>query len=110
MQLAINERKAEIPIYIGVGEIGIDLYWDKTYWAEQQEALKIQLELAKKFELPFVIHCRESIDETIELIEPLNNEKLQGVFHCFTGSLDQAEKIAQGCPIVASTRVYEVRK
>jgi TatD DNase family protein len=81
--------------FIAVGEIGTDLYWDKTYWPEQQEALKIQLELAKKFELPFVIHCRESIDETIELIEPLNNDKLQGVFHCFTGSLKQAKKITE---------------
>lgn len=81
--------------FVAVGEIGTDLYWDKSYWQEQQEALKIQLELAKKFELPFVIHCRDSIDETIELIEPMNSDKLQGVFHCFTGTLMQAEKIIE---------------
>jgi TatD DNase family protein len=79
--------------FVAVGEIGTDLYWDKTYWPEQQEALKIQLELAKKFELPFVIHCRDSIDETIELIEPLAGPKLRGVFHCFTGSVSQAQEI-----------------
>lgn len=81
--------------FVAVGEIGTDLYWDKTYWPEQQEALKIQLELAKKFSLPFAIHCRESIEETIDLIEPLNNEKLKGVFHCFTGTLQQAERITE---------------
>lgn len=81
--------------FVAVGEIGTDLYWDKTFWQEQQEALKIQLELAKKFGLPFVIHCRESITETIELIEPINNDKLQGVFHCFTGTLEQAEIITE---------------
>ena len=79
--------------FAAVGEIGTDLYWDKTFWPQQQEALRIQVELAKKFALPFVIHCRDSIDETVELLEPINNEKLTGVFHCFTGSLQQAEKI-----------------
>jgi TatD DNase family protein len=79
--------------FVAVGEIGTDLYWDKTFWPQQQEALKIQLELAKKFELPFAIHCRESIDETIELLRPINNDKLNGVFHCFTGTVQQAEEI-----------------
>ena len=79
--------------FAAVGEIGTDLYWDKSFWEQQQEALKIQLEMAKKFELPFVIHCRESIDETIELLEPLNSNKLNGVFHCFTGTVEQAEEI-----------------
>ena len=79
--------------FAAVGEIGTDLYWDKSLWEQQQEALKIQLEMAKKFELPFVIHCRESIDETIELLKPLNSNKLNGVFHCFTGTVGQAEEI-----------------
>lgn len=81
--------------FVGVGEIGTDLYWDDTYWSEQQEALKIQLELAKKFALPFAIHCRQSIDETIALIKPLNNKKLTGVFHCFTGNVEQAKEIIE---------------
>lgn len=83
-------NKAE---FSAVGEIGTDLYWDKTFWEEQQEALKIQLELASQHQLPFVIHCRDSIDETIELCEQVHTEKSQGVFHCFTGNLDQAKKI-----------------
>lgn len=79
--------------FAAVGEIGTDLYWDKTFWPQQQAALGIQLELAKKFKLPFVIHCRESIDETIELIKLLDNNTLTGVFHCFTGTVQQAEEI-----------------
>ncbi len=81
--------------FAAVGEIGTDLYWDKTFWPQQQEVLRIQLELAKKFELPFVIHCRDSIDETIELIKPENNDELSGVFHCFTGTIKQAEEIVE---------------
>lgn len=80
-------------IFAAVGEIGTDLYWDKTFWPKQQEALRIQLAMAIKFNLPFVIHCRESIDETIELIKPLDDKTLTGVFHCFTGTVQQAEEI-----------------
>ncbi len=79
--------------FVAVGEIGTDLYWDKTFWPQQQEALRIQLALAKKFSLPFVIHCRESIDETISFIKPLAADGLAGVFHCFTGTEDQATAI-----------------
>ena len=81
--------------FVAIGEMGTDLYWDKTFWNEQQEAFRIQIELAKKYKLPFVIHCRDSIDETIELIGPLNTSELDGVFHCFTGTLEQAEKIIE---------------
>lgn len=81
--------------FAAVGEIGTDLYWDKTFWPQQQEVLRIQLEMAKKFGLPFVIHCRDSIDETIELIKPMNSGKLDGVFHCFTGTVQQAEEIIE---------------
>ena len=79
--------------FAAVGEVGTDLYWDKTFWPQQQEAFRIQIELAGKFKLPFVIHCRDSIDETIELLEPLNSSDLSGVFHCFTGTVQQAEAI-----------------
>ena len=81
-------KKAE---FAAVGEIGTDLYWDKTFWAEQQEAFKIQADLAKKYSLPLVIHCRETIDETIELVKETNSKN--GVFHCFTGDVSQATKI-----------------
>ena len=81
--------------FVAIGEIGTDLYWDKSFWSQQQEAFKIQIELAKQHKLPFVIHCRDSIDETIELIEPLNTADLHGVFHCFSGNLDQARRIVE---------------
>jgi len=79
--------------FAAVGEMGTDLYWDKTYWNHQQEAFIIQVGWAKKYRLPIVIHCRESIDETIELLEPLLDGQLTGIFHCFSGNLEQANKI-----------------
>ncbi|UII30204.1 TatD family hydrolase [Fulvivirga ulvae] len=79
--------------FAAIGEIGTDLYWDKTFWSEQQEAFKVQVEWAKQYKLPIVIHCRESIDETIELVESLKTDELTGVFHCFSGNLEQARKI-----------------
>ncbi len=81
--------------FAAVGEIGIDLYWDKTYWEQQKEAFKIQIAWAKSYRLPVVVHCRESIDETIEIISELKEDTLTGVFHCFTGNLKQAQKIIE---------------
>ncbi len=79
--------------FSAVGEMGTDLYWDKTFWDEQVDAFNIQVGWAKKYDLPIVVHCRESIDQTIELAEKLQDGKLRGVFHCFTGSTEQAEKL-----------------
>ncbi|MCB0487416.1 MAG: TatD family hydrolase [Cyclobacteriaceae bacterium] len=79
--------------FAAVGEMGTDLYWDKSFWEEQKEAFKIQVAWAKHYDLPIVIHCRESIDETIALVEELKTEKLRGVFHCFTGTVEQAARI-----------------
>jgi TatD DNase family protein len=79
--------------FTAVGEMGTDLYWDKTFWEEQKEAFRIQAAWAKKYSLPLIIHCRETIDETIGLVEELQDGKLTGVFHCFTGNVAQAEKI-----------------
>ena len=79
--------------FCAVGEIGTDLYWDKSLFDYQQEAFKIQCGLALDHNLPVVIHCRESIDETIALVKPCADSGLTGVFHCFTGSLDQANQI-----------------
>ncbi len=81
--------------FAAVGEMGTDLYWDKTYFEQQQEAFRIQCELALQHELPVVIHCRESIDETIALVKPFAEKGLTGVFHCFTGSLEQANRITE---------------
>jgi TatD DNase family protein len=79
--------------FAAVGEIGTDLYWDKSFWEQQKEAFIIQVNLAKKYNLPIVIHCRESIDQTIELVEQLQDGKLSGIFHCFSGTAAQAQRI-----------------
>ncbi|HEX8039642.1 MAG TPA: TatD family hydrolase [Chryseosolibacter sp.] len=81
--------------FSAIGEIGTDLYWDKTFWDQQCEAFRIQVGWAKKFNLPIVIHSRESLDQTIDLVQHLQDGNLTGVFHCFTGTADQAEKIAK---------------
>jgi TatD DNase family protein len=92
-ELQIVEKWLTQRNFAAIGEMGTDLYWDKTFWEQQKEAFKIQVEWAKKYELPIVIHCRESMNETIELLEPMLNGKLTGIFHCFSGSLEQAHKI-----------------
>ena len=79
--------------FSAVGEIGTDLYWDKSFWGQQQEALTIQINWAKKYGLPIVLHCRESLDQTIEMVEKLQDGKLKGIFHCFSGSAEQAKRI-----------------
>ncbi|MEQ9405511.1 MAG: TatD family hydrolase [Cyclobacteriaceae bacterium] len=79
--------------FLAIGEIGTDLYWDKTFWEEQKEAFITQCEWAIQYNLPVAVHCRNSIDETIELVDAFSEKGLRGVFHCFTGTLDQAEKI-----------------
>ena len=79
--------------FVAVGEMGTDLYWDKTYWEEQKEAFKIQCEWAKQYGLPIVIHCRETIPQTIDLVEEIKGEGLKGIFHCFTGDIEQAKSI-----------------
>ena len=78
--------------FFAVGEIGIDLYWDKSTLEIQKEAFKHQIRLAKKYDLPIVIHCRESFDEIFEVLEEEKDEKLYGIFHCFTGDIEQAKK------------------
>ncbi len=81
--------------FAAVGEIGTDLYWDDTFWSQQQEAFTVQVNWAKKYGVAVVIHCRNSIDQTIDLVEHLQDGKLTGVFHCFSGSAEQAERIAK---------------
>jgi len=79
--------------FYGVGETGIDLHWDKSTLELQKEALKIQIDWAKEFDLPIIIHARESYDELFEVFDTYNDELLKGVFHCFTGSEEQARHI-----------------
>ena len=79
--------------FIAIGEIGLDLYWDKSTLSYQKVAFESQIKLAKKYQLPIVIHVRDSFNEAIEIVEKLNNENLSGVFHCFTGNIQEAERI-----------------
>lgn len=76
--------------FCAVGEIGIDLYWDKTFLEQQQEAFVQQIRWAKQYGLPIVIHCRESFREIFEILEQEKDEALYGIFHCFTGTQEQA--------------------
>ncbi|MBI6120688.1 TatD family hydrolase [Salegentibacter maritimus] len=78
--------------FYAVGEIGIDLHWDKSTLAIQQEAFRRQIRLAKKHKLPVVIHCRKAFDEVFEVLEEEKSDDLFGIFHCFTGNLDQAKR------------------
>lgn len=91
--LKIIEKNLFERPHIAVGEIGMDLYWDKTFQDQQAEAFKIQINWAKQLKIPIVIHAREAFDEIFEIIDELNDDDLTGVFHCFTGSLEQAKKI-----------------
>jgi len=79
--------------FYGVGECGLDYYWDKTLIAEQKEAFAYQAELAKRFRLPIIIHSREAVDDCIKIIADHKDENLRGIFHCFSGTADQLEKI-----------------
>lgn len=79
--------------FLAVGEIGIDLYWDKTFLKEQQEAFKIQIAWSKEFNIPFVIHARDSFDEIYEVLDEIWDDSLSGVFHCFTGTPEDVQKI-----------------
>lgn len=91
-ELAHVEAQFKTRKFCAVGEIGIDLYWDKSTLNIQIEAFKYQIQLAKKYKLPIVIHCRDAFDEIFEVLETEKSDDLFGVFHCFTGTLEQAKK------------------
>ena len=86
-----SELNSDYP-YVAVGEIGIDLYWDKTFIKAQQDAFDRQISKAIEMNLPIVIHCRDAFDETFEVLESHRGEGLKGIFHCFTGNLEQAHQ------------------
>ncbi len=79
--------------FVAIGEIGIDLYWDKTFYEQQKIALDYQLEFALKQNLPVIIHSRNSFDEIIDIVKPFVPRGIRGVFHCFPGDVDQAKKV-----------------
>ena len=78
--------------YVAIGEIGIDLYLDKSFLKQQQDAFRFQIRLAIEHNLPIVIHCRDAFEEIFEILDLENCDKLRGVFHCFTGTLEQAKR------------------
>lgn len=84
----LNKRK-----FVAIGEIGIDLYWDKTFFDQQQDAFRMQIQLAKKHDLPYVIHSRSSFDEVFEIVSEFKKDNIKAIFHCFSGNIEQAEKV-----------------
>lgn len=91
-ELAHVEEQMSSRKFAAVGEIGIDLYWDKTTLNAQQHAFKHQIQLAKKYKLPINIHCRDAFDEVFEVLESEKGDDLFGIFHCFTGDFEQAQQ------------------
>jgi TatD DNase family protein len=79
--------------FTAIGEIGIDLYWDKTFFKQQQDAFRKQITWAKKYALPYVIHSRNAFDETMEIVSEFKNEHIKAIFHCFSGNVQQAEQV-----------------
>ncbi len=78
--------------FVAIGEIGIDLYWDASTLAIQQDAFRQQIQLAKQYKLPIAIHCRDAFGEIFEVLETEKSDDLFGIFHCFTGTLEQAQR------------------
>ena len=91
-ELEIVEKEIKKNKYYAIGEIGIDLYWDKKYIKEQKEAFEAQINIALKENLPIIIHIRNSFNEIFEILEKTKNKNLKGVFHCFSGTYEQAKK------------------
>ena len=87
------DRQLATGRYVAVGETGLDYHWDTTFTDQQKDALTQQIQFAKKYQLPIVLHTRASFDDTFELIAKYNDESLTGVFHCFGGTLEEAEKV-----------------
>src|SRR5215212_3165921 len=79
--------------FAGIGETGLDLYWDKTFLKEQQYSLEFQASLALDYKLPIILHTRDAMKETIDVVKSYASRGLTGIFHCFGGSIDEAEEI-----------------
>ena len=92
-ELEVVRKMLDTGEFIAVGEIGIDLYWDRTFLREQQLAFRTQIGWARERALPIVIHARDSFDEIFEIMEEEKGPGLTGIFHCFTGTREQAERI-----------------
>lgn len=93
--LQILKREFDHRTFCAVGEVGIDLFWDVSTKKNQQDAFSQQIEWALEYDIPLIIHARNAFDETYEILQKYRNEKLRGVFHCFEGSLQQAQKVIE---------------
>lgn len=91
-ELAYVETELSKRKFAAIGEIGIDLFWDKTFIQQQQEVFTRQIQLAKQYKLPINIHCRDAFDEVLEILEQEKSPELWGIFHCFTGDFNQAKQ------------------
>ncbi len=89
--LSLMEKELERGIYVGVGEIGLDFYWDATYEKQQLDAFETQLDWAKQLGLPLSIHCRNAFDKMVKILEKKQDGGLNGIMHCFTGTEEEAE-------------------
>jgi TatD DNase family protein len=89
-ELQLIENELSKRKFFAIGEIGIDMYWDKTLLPQQQDAFRKQIQLAKQYKLPIVIHCREAFNEIFEILEEEKSNDLFGIFHCFSGTYEQA--------------------
>jgi len=86
------KEQLETRKFVAIGEIGIDLFWDQSMLQKQQFMFRAQIQLAKQYKLPIVIHCREAFDEVFEILEEEKGPDLFGIFHCFTGTFEQAQR------------------
>ena len=87
VETELNKRK-----FAAIGEIGIDLFWDKTFLQQQQDVFVRQIQLAKHYQTPINIHCRDAFDEVLEILAQEKSPELWGIFHCFTGDFNQAKQ------------------
>ncbi len=92
-EIELVERALEIREYTAIGEIGIDLHWDKTFLQEQIIAFDLQIKMALKYDLPIVVHTRQSFDEAFNVVSKYKEKGLKGVFHCFSGNAEQAKRL-----------------
>ena len=92
-ELAIAEKWLHKEKFAAIGEIGLDYYWDKTFVAQQKEAFNTQMDWALEHDLSIIIHTRDSIQDGIDMVRAKQNGKLKGIFHCFGGTLEEAQQI-----------------
>ncbi|MEZ5008392.1 MAG: TatD family hydrolase [Chitinophagales bacterium] len=99
-ELVILKKHIDEQLYLGnriygIGEIGLDYYWDTSFKEQQHAALRTQIKWAKALGLPIILHCRDSFDDLFDIVKELNDDNLSGIFHCFSGTLEEANKIIE---------------